>query len=123
MASVGSKVQSCVRIMAGMQRRHYPISLEQAAEEAPILAQLMQKTRLSQQCAQAIAELVPSALRRHLEYGSVEDGEWCILVQGSAVAAKARNLVPLWLECLHQHGLAVQRIRLRLQAAPAAPYR
>ena len=109
--------------MAAMQRRHYPISLEQAAEEAPVLGQLMQKTRLSQQCAQTIAELVPAPMRPHLAYGPIEDGEWCILVQGNAVAAKARHLLPLWLERLQQQGLGVQRIRLRLQGAPTATYR
>ena len=110
-------------IMTAMYRRHYPISLEQAAQEAPVLSQLMQKTQLSQQCAQAIAGLVPAPMRPYLAYGAVEEGEWCILVQGNATAAKARQLLPLWIERLQRKGLAVQRIRLRLQGAPAASYR
>ena len=80
----------------------------------------MQKTRLSQQCAQTIAELVPAPMRPHLAYGPIEDGEWCILVQSNAVAAKARHLLPLWLERLQRQGLDVRRIRLRLQGVSAA---
>lgn len=105
-----------------MQRHHHPISLEQAAEEAPVLSQLMQKTRLSQQCAQSIADLVPAPLRPSLAYGSVEEGEWCVLVQNNAAASKVRHLLPLWVSRLQQQGLGVRRIRLRLQGAPAAPY-
>lgn len=108
--------------MAGMQRRHHPISLEQAVEEAPVLSQLMQKTRLSQQCAQSIADLVPAPLQARLAYGQIEQGEWCILVQGNAVAAKVRQLLPLWLNRLQQQGLGVQKIRLRVQGAPATHY-
>ena len=110
------------RIMVGMQRRHHPVSLEQAAEEAPVLSQLMQKTQLSQ-CAQTIAELVPPPLRSHLAYGQIDQGEWCVLVQSNAAAAKVRQLLPLWLERLQQQGLDVQRIRLRLQGAPTPHYR
>ncbi|MFV0601736.1 MAG: hypothetical protein ACK5NE_07935 [Brachymonas sp.] len=106
-----------------MQRRHYPVSLEQAAEEAPVLGQLMQKTRLSQQCAQSIAELVPAPLRPYLAYGQIDEGEWCILVQGNAIAAKAKQLLPLWLNRLQQQGFDVQRIRLRLHTAQASSYR
>lgn len=105
-----------------MQRHHHPISLEQAAEEAPVLSQLMQKTRLSQQCAQSIADLVPAPLRPSLAYGSVEEGEWCVLVQNNAAASKVRHLLPLWVSRLQQQGLGVQRIRLRLQGAPAVSY-
>lgn len=105
--------------MAGMQRHHHPISLEQAAEEAPVLSQLMQKTRLSQRCAQSIADLVPVPLRPHLAYGQIEQGEWCVLVQNNAAAAKVRHLLPLWVSRLKQQGFEVQRIRLRLQGAPA----
>ena len=122
----GSRFQAnwpASRIMVGMQRRHHPVSLEQAAEEAPVLSQLMQKTRLSQQCAQTIAELVPPPLRSHLAYGQIDQGEWCVLVQSNAPAAKVRQLLPLWLERLQQQGLDVQRIRLRLQGAPTPHYR
>ena len=111
------------RIMSGMQRRHHPVSLEQAAEEAPVLSLLMQKTRLSQQCAQSISEMVPAPLRPYLAYGQIDEGEWCILVQGNAIAAKVKHLLPLWLNRLQQQGYDVQRIRLRLQGAPASPYR
>lgn len=113
-------VQHASRIMADMQRHHHqPVSLEQAAQEAPVLGQLMRQIQLSQVYARSIAELVPTALRPFVSYGAVEDGEWCVLVPNSAAAAKVRQLLPLWQAHLRQQGLEVQRIRLRVQGGGA----
>ena len=83
-----------------MQRRHQAIPLEQAAREAPVLGTLMEQAQLSRACGACIAQLVPELLRPHISYGLVDAGEWCVLVKGHAVAAKARQLLPLWVAAL-----------------------
>ncbi len=103
------------RIICPMQRRHQAIPLEQAAREAPVLGTLMEQAQLSRACGACIARLVPELLRPHISYGLVDAGEWCVLVKGHAVAAKARQLLPLWVAQLKREGFAVERIRLRLQ--------
>ena len=97
-----------------MERKHYAIHINQAAEEAPILGSLLQCMQLSQQCSQSIARLVPPMMRSRITWGAVQDGEWCVIISGNAVAAKVRQLLPLWLSRLPQDGLPVQRIRLHM---------
>lgn len=97
-----------------MLRRNRSVSLNQAAQESPVLGEMLQKVQFSRQCANCIADLVPPTLRAALAYGVVEEGRWYILAQNSAAAAKARQLLPMWLERLQKQGFAVQQIRLRL---------
>lgn len=100
-----------------MQRRHQAIRLEQAAQEAPVLGTLMQRLRHAQDCGRCITPLIPPMLRAHITFGVVEDGEWCLIVSGNAVAAKARQLLPIWLKQLKTQGFDVQHIRLRMKGS------
>ena len=95
-------------------RHHQAIPLSQAAEEAPVLGSLMARVRLSQSCGEAIRKLIPVPMRRHIAFGAVEEGEWCLIVSNNAAAAKARQLLPVWVASLQRQGLPVNRIRLHL---------
>lgn len=97
-----------------MQRRHQAIRIEQAMQEAPVLGSLMERLRYAQECGRCITSLIPPMLRSRIQFGAVEEGEWCLIVSGNAVAAKARQLLPLWVTHLQQKGYAVERIRLRM---------
>lgn len=97
-----------------MTRHHQAVSLEQAAGEAPALGSLLQRIQHLQACARCIETAIPPAMRAHIHYGAVENGEWCILVNNPAVAAKARQLIPIWIKRLQNDGMEVTSIRLRL---------
>lgn len=95
--------------------RHQYISLQEAASAAPVWAQLMQRLDLSHQCAQAVSAHIPPAMRAHIQFGVVTQGQWTVFVANNAAAAKLRQMVPVWLQALQQQQLPVQQIRLQIQ--------
>ncbi|SFU39849.1 hypothetical protein SAMN04489707_100357 [Paenacidovorax caeni] len=98
-----------------MHRRHHAITLQQASEESPTLAQLMSLTRESSARLQAIQPLLPPALRSAIQAGPIEGPSWCLLVKGNAAAAKLRQLAPALAAHLRSKGWDVQGIRLKVQ--------
>lgn len=98
-----------------MSRRPQAFTLLQASQESPTLAGLMARARDSQMRLQAIAPLLPPGLRAAVTAGPVEDGEWCLLVEGNAVAAKLRQMVPMLLSRLRVQGWDTQGIRLKVR--------
>jgi hypothetical protein len=97
-----------------MQRRHHAIPLQQAAQESPTLARLTDLVRASSARLQAIAPLLPAALRASVQAGPLEDGCWCLLVSSNAVAAKLRQLLPALQSHLAQQGLGVASVRIKV---------
>ena len=97
-----------------MIRRHHPVSLQQAAEEAPMLARLAQLARESGERLQAIETSIPAPLRASVRPGPIEGTTWCLLVETSAAAAKLRQLLPLLQQKLNSRGYEVSAIRLRV---------
>jgi len=95
-------------------RRHHPVSLQQAAEEAPTLARLAQLARESAERLRAIESSIPAALRACIRPGPIEGTTWCLLVDSNAAAAKLRQLLPLLQQSLRHRGWEVTAIRLRL---------
>lgn len=93
------------------------LSLEQAVGEAPSLAALQERIRVSQQCLQLVRPLIPSTLRQHVKAGPVQDNEWCILVGSAAASTKLRQLLPSMLLVLTQSGAQVNAIRIKVQMA------
>lgn len=90
-------------------------SVLEAGATHPKLGQLLAIQQASVACLQCLRPLIPSALAPALAAGPLIDGAWCVLVSGSAAAAKVRQLVPAWVAHLRVHGMAVQSIRVRVR--------
>jgi hypothetical protein len=97
-----------------MTRRHYPVPLHEAAEEAPTLARLAQLARESGERLKVIESLIPAPLRPAVRPGPIDGASWCLLVDGSAAAAKLRQLLPLFQDRLNSRGWQVTSIRLKV---------
>jgi hypothetical protein len=95
---------------------HSAVSVQQAVANAPTLARLTELARESQERLLAITPLLPPALRAAIQAGSIEEGQWCVLVNNSAVAAKLRQLQPNLLATLRAQGWHVSAIRIKVQA-------
>jgi hypothetical protein len=98
------------------RRSHHPVTLQQAAEDSPTLAGLMARARDAEERLQAIRDLIPPELRAAVQAGPAEDGSWCLLVQGSAAAAKLRQLVPALQARLKSRGWGETSLRLKVLA-------
>lgn len=98
-----------------MHRRHHAVTLQQAADASPMLAQLAALTRESSERLKAVESLVPSALRPALQAGPIEGTTWCIMVKSNAAAAKLRQLLPAMQAHLRSKGWQVNVIRLKIQ--------
>ncbi|MFP5484249.1 MAG: DciA family protein [Gammaproteobacteria bacterium] len=98
-----------------MHRRHHAVTLQQAADASPMLAQLAALTRESSERLKAVESLVPPALRPALQAGPIEGTTWCIMVKSNAAAAKLRQLLPAMQAHLRSKGWQVNVIRLKIQ--------
>ena len=97
-----------------MNRRLHPVTLQQAAEDSPTLAGLMARAREAGERLQAIQDLIPPELRAAVQAGPVEADGWCLLVNGSAAAAKLRQLVPRLQARLKSRGWNDASLRLKV---------
>jgi hypothetical protein len=95
-------------------RRHHPVSLQQAAEEAPTLARLAQLVRTSGERYKEIENAIPAPLRASIRPGPIEGTTWCLLVDSNAAAAKLRQLLPLLQQRLNSRGHEITAIRLKV---------
>jgi hypothetical protein len=99
-----------------MNRRLHPVTVQQAAEESPMLARLASLARESAQRLEAIAPLLPTGLLACIKPGPIEGPAWCLLVDGNAAAAKLRQVLPVLLNSLRERGWEVTSIRVKVQA-------
>lgn len=97
-----------------MTRRHHPVPVHQAAEEAPTLARLAQLARESGERLKAVEPFIPAPLRPSVRPGPIEGTTWCLLVDSSSAAAKLRQLLPVLQSKLNSDGWQVTSIRLKL---------
>lgn len=98
-----------------VNRRLQSLTLQQAADGSPTLAGLLARARDASERLAAIEELIPAELRRAVRAGPAEGDVWCLLVQGSAAAAKLRQLTPRLVTRLKSKGWDVATIRLKVQ--------
>ena len=98
-----------------LNRRLQSLTLQQAADGSPTLAGLLARARDASERLAAIEELIPAELRRAVRAGPAEGDVWCLLVQGSAAAAKLRQLTPRLVTRLKSRGWDVATIRLKVQ--------
>lgn len=96
-------------------RRHHPIPLLQATRDTPALARLMELSQDSSARLKAIESLIPSSLRPCVQAGPIDGGNWCLLVDNNAVAAKIRQILPALESHLRVKGWEITSIRLKVQ--------
>ncbi len=80
------------------------------------MARLVDRMEASSSRLEAIRKLLPRPLLASVQAGPFEDGQWCLLVSSTAVAAKLRQLVPALQSHLATGGLPVSAIRIKVQA-------
>jgi hypothetical protein len=97
-----------------MNRRFNPVTLQQATDASPSLASLAARVRDTNERLDAVLELIPPEMRHAIQAGPVDEGIWCMLVQGSAAAAKLRQLVPLLQARLQNRGWEDAKIRIKV---------
>jgi hypothetical protein len=90
------------------------VSAVHALQNAPNLASLARLADQSAKYLKAVTPLIPVGMRAGVQAGPIQDGQWCLLVANSAVAAKLRQLVPALAAHLRTHGHNVQEIRIKI---------
>ncbi|RZI90415.1 MAG: hypothetical protein EOP78_16295 [Variovorax sp.] len=98
-----------------MNRRSTPFTLQQAADESPTLAGLVARARDASERLRAVEGLIPPDMRPAIQPGPAEGDVWCLLVTGSAAAAKLRQLSPMLVTRLKDRGWDVATIRIKVQ--------
>ncbi|MGH6626547.1 MAG: hypothetical protein ACRECD_08405 [Burkholderiaceae bacterium] len=98
-----------------MNRRHHPVTLQQAALDSPTLARLAELAQDSSERLRAVESLIPGALRSAVKAGPIEGPTWCLLVDSNAAAAKIRQVLPALQSHLRSRGWQVNSIRLKVQ--------
>ena len=96
-------------------RSHHAVSLQQAALGSPTLARLAALGRESAGLLRTVTPLLPPSLRSCVTAGPIDGADWCLLIKGTAAAAKIRQLLPRLLATLHEKGHQVNSIRLKIQ--------
>lgn len=90
------------------------LSLSQALDNSPSLARLAAISDQSNAMLKSVQDVLPAALRPSIKAGPLEEGSWCLLVQGNAAAAKLRQLLPRLQMQLDAQGWVVSTIRLKV---------
>lgn len=90
------------------------VTAHQAVQNSPSLGRLAALTRESNERLAAISPLLPAAMRAGVKAGPIDGETWCLLVNGSATAAKLRQLTPAIKIRLVQGGWKVSAIRLKI---------
>ena len=93
----------------------------QAAEASPVLAQLAELVRDSQARLRAVESLLPASLLATIKAGPIEGDTWCLLVDGTAAAAKLRQLLPTLMASLTSKGWKINSIRVKVQTRSRPP--
>ena len=95
-------------------RRHFAISLEQAAQTSPMLSKLVGQAREANARLKAIESLLPPGLREAIQPGPIDGATWTLLIKNAAAANKVRHLLPALEAHLRTKGWAVERIQLKV---------
>ena len=102
-----------------MNRRKTPYSIEEAAQDSPTLAKLIDLSRESNVMLQSIQSLIPQNLKSAVKAGPIDTTArgttWCLIVEGNAAVAKLRQLLPKFQAHLLSKGKQVTDIRLKVR--------
>lgn len=99
-----------------MNRRNQAVTLLQATQSSPVLAQLAALATESSARLKALEPLIPKSLLNCIRPGPIEGTVWCLLLDNNAIAAKLRQLLPSLESHLRTKGYDVVSIRLRVHA-------
>ncbi|HET9646246.1 MAG TPA: hypothetical protein VFP68_23475 [Burkholderiaceae bacterium] len=91
-----------------------PLAIRDAIERSEPLAQLMYRLRESKERFEAIAPLIPPALKPHVSPGPVSENGWALLASNASVAAKLRHLLPAIDETLQANGWPATALRVKI---------
>lgn len=90
------------------------MTAHQAVQNSPALGHLAALMSESKERLKAIESLLPEAMRSSVRAGPIDGENWCLLVNGSAAAAKLRQLTPLIKSRLADRGWTVAVVRLKI---------
>lgn len=99
-----------------MNRRYHAVTLFEATEGSPTLASLAARARDANERLAAVQDLIPPEMRPAILAGPAEGDVWCMLVNGSAAAAKLRQLAPMLQARLKSRGWDVATIRIKVMS-------
>ena len=95
------------------------IPIAQAMNNSVTLHALLSRVRLSQSRLETVKQLIPVTLRTSIQAGSADEGQWTLLVNSPAVAAKLRQLLPSLNQALRQKEQVDVEVRIKI-ARPTA---
>jgi hypothetical protein len=91
------------------------LPLSDALQASEPLARLAERLRESKRRFECIAPVLPGTLAAQAQPGPVDMHGWTVLAANAAVAAKLRQLVPLFVARLAEHGFAELPLRVKVQ--------
>jgi len=91
------------------------LPLADALQASEPLARLAERMRESKRRFDCIEPVLPNDLAAHARPGPVDGHGWTLLAANPAVAAKLRQLVPLFVARLAEHGFADLPLRVKVQ--------
>jgi hypothetical protein len=99
-----------------MNRRFNAVTLQQATDGSPTLASLAARVHDTNMRLHAVLALIPPEMHAAIQAGPVDEtGVWCLLVQGSAAAAKLRQMQPALQARLRNNGWDGATIRIKVR--------
>jgi hypothetical protein len=109
-------IKICIAKLLAMTSRAQPaLPLADALQASEPLARLAERLRESKQRFHCIAPVLPDALAAQTQPGPVDVHGWTVLAANAAVAAKLRQLVPLFAARLQANGFADLPLRVKVQ--------
>jgi hypothetical protein len=85
-----------------------------AAQNAPVLAQLITQAQEAQKRLQALKSLLPATLLHQMSAGPIEDGTWVLMIKSAAAANKLRQMGPAMSAHLRSQGWPIQHIQIKV---------
>ena len=92
----------------------HALTVLEAAERAPQLAELNRRARAAQERLAVIAPLLPAPLRQSVRAGALDEQTWCLLAPHNAAATKLRQLAPNIAAALRMRGLPDLTLRIKV---------